>query len=206
MRHKILTASSAFPDSFYLEIYQKSLVEIEHFKQIFGPEDNRWHWYIDAKSVLLDQKYCKPIAKLFARAAEKMGADYVATMGYGAAALIGSIITYSDSLGGLIIRDSPKAYGNEREIIGDKAEGKKVVIIDDLTNSGGSILKMVNLLRQEGAITIGALSVFEFTTGKAREKLENEDIQLVSLAKLEHVGTSFPEAAPIIVKPEKESL
>ena len=206
MRHKILTSASSFPDEFYLEIYEKSLIEIEHFKQIYGPNDKRWRWFIDAKSVLLQPKYCKPIAKLFALAAEKMGADYVATMGYGAAAFIGSIITYSDKLGGLIVRSSEKEYGNDRDIIGDVPEGKKIVVIDDLINSGDSILKMKNILHKEGAETIGALSVFEFADGRGRKRLDNENIRLVSLAKLEPIGNSLPKAMPIVVRPEIQEL
>ena len=113
-----------------------------------------------------------------------MGADYVATMGYGAAAFVGSIITSSDKLKGLIVRSSDKEYGNERNIIGDIADGKKVVVIDDLINSGDSILEMINLLRQEGAQTIGALSVFEFASGKGRARLENEKCQASIASKI----------------------
>lgn len=198
MRHKILTATSALPDDFYLEIYKQSVVEIDHFKQIYGPSGKRWRWFIDAKSTLMQQRFSKPIAKIFALAAKRMGADYVATMGYGAAAIIGSITTYSDSLDGLIIRSDSKKYGNDRDIIGPIPKGKKVVMIDDLINSGKSALQMANLLRQEGAEVIGMLSVFEFYNSKGREKLANEDIELVSLAKLENTGNPLPKAIEIV--------
>lgn len=199
MKHKLIVQTPLFEKDFLVELYKTALTEIPHYEQVYGADGTRWHWYIDLKKPLLDPHFLKPIAKHFAYLAEKLGAEQVATMGYGAAGMVGSIVMASDVLSGAILRDKRKQYGNIDPIISNQVKDK-VCIVDDLLNSGTNAMKTVMTLRTEKVEPIACLNVFEFANGKGRKRLEKEGIKVMSLVKLENNKDYLKNIPPLTKK------
>jgi orotate phosphoribosyltransferase len=62
----------------------------------------------------------------------------------------------------IYVRSKPKDHGAGRQIEGDSVTGKKVVLIDDLISTGGSVLGAVEAARKEGADVVGVVAIFSY--------------------------------------------
>lgn len=62
----------------------------------------------------------------------------------------------------IYVRSKPKDHGQGRQIEGQLAAGAKVVVIDDLISTGGSVLKAVTAAQNEGATVIGVCGIFSY--------------------------------------------
>ena len=63
-------------------------------------------------------------------------------------------------------RSKPKDHGRGKQIEGVLAEGQKVVLIDDLLSTGGSVLKAVDAAKNEGADVLGVCGIFSYQLSK----------------------------------------
>ena len=80
-----------------------------------------------------------------------------------------------------IIRSEDKGHGKKERIIGD-VKGKKVLLVEDVTTSGGSALYGIDELRAAGAIADTVITVVDRESG-ATEKMKERGINLFSLVK-----------------------
>ncbi|MCY7144568.1 orotate phosphoribosyltransferase, partial [Streptococcus gordonii] len=71
------------------------------------------------------------------------------------------------------IRSKPKDHGAGNQIEGRVAPGQKMVVIEDLISTGGSVLDAIAAAKREGADVIGAAAIFTYELPKA-EKNFNE--------------------------------
>lgn len=103
-------------------------------------------YYIDVKNAITDPSILKVIGEVIAK---RISCEVVAGVAVGGIPLA---VATSFSLGipYAIVRSDVKSHGKSSPIIGD-VKGKKVVLVEDVTTSGGSALKAVKALRQEGA-------------------------------------------------------
>lgn len=62
----------------------------------------------------------------------------------------------------IYVRSKPKDHGQGRQIEGVLAPGAKVVVIDDLLSTGGSVLNAVKAVQQEGAEVLGVVADFSY--------------------------------------------
>lgn len=60
------------------------------------------------------------------------------------------------------VRSKPKNHGAGRQTEGALVKNRKVVLIDDLISTGGSVLAAVNAVRKEGASVLGVVSIFSY--------------------------------------------
>ncbi|MGP1907429.1 orotate phosphoribosyltransferase [Metabacillus sp. JX24] len=79
------------------------------------------------------------------------------------------------------VRSKPKGHGKGNQIEGKVREGQKVVVVEDLISTGGSVITAVRALREAGCEVIGAVSIFTYELQKGTEMLEEEGIHSVSL-------------------------
>ncbi|MEK3809006.1 orotate phosphoribosyltransferase [Bacillus sp. FSL H8-0547] len=79
------------------------------------------------------------------------------------------------------VRSKPKGHGKGNQIEGKVHEGQKVVVVEDLISTGGSVITAVRALREAGCEVIGAVSIFTYELQKGTEMLEEEGIHSVSL-------------------------
>lgn len=103
------------------------------------------------------------------------------------------------------VRGSSKDHGRKNQIEGRLEKGQKVVVIEDLVSTGGSVIDVVNVLREAGAEVLGIASIFTYNMEKSRLKLEDAKVENVSLSNFDVMVEVASEEG--YIKPEdKERL
>lgn len=83
------------------------------------------------------------------------------------------------------VRGSSKDHGRKNQIEGRLEKGQKVVVIEDLISTGGSVIDVVNVLREAGAEVLGIASIFTYNMTKSKQKLEEANVENVSLSNFD---------------------
>ena len=79
------------------------------------------------------------------------------------------------------VRSGAKDHGRQNQIEGKLEAGQKVVVVEDLISTGGSVIEVVNVLREAGAEVLGIVSIFTYGMKKGIERLAAADVKNVSL-------------------------
>ncbi|WP_428659163.1 orotate phosphoribosyltransferase [Runella sp.] len=101
----------------------------------------------------------------------------VATAGIAQGALVADVL----HLPYAYVRPEPKKHGMGNQIEGRVLAGQKVVVLEDLISTGGSSLKVVDVLREAGADVLGMISIFTYGFSLADENFKQKNVQLVTL-------------------------
>ena len=83
------------------------------------------------------------------------------------------------------VRSSSKDHGRQNRIEGKLVPGQKVVVVEDLISTGGSVIEVVDALREVGAEVLGIVSIFTYGMKKGLERLAAADVKNVSLTNLD---------------------
>lgn len=83
------------------------------------------------------------------------------------------------------VRGSSKDHGRKNQIEGRLEKGQKVVVIEDLISTGGSVIDVVNVLREAGAEVLGIASIFTYNMAKSIQRLEEANVQNISLSNFD---------------------
>ena len=103
------------------------------------------------------------------------------------------------------VRSGAKDHGRKNQIEGRLVPGQKVVVIEDLISTGGSVLDVVEVLREAGAEVLGIASIFTYGMKKSVDRLAAANVKNVSLTDLDTVAEVA--AAEGYIRPEdKERL
>lgn len=86
------------------------------------------------------------------------------------------------------VRSGAKDHGRQNQIEGRLEKGQKVVVIEDLISTGGSVIEVVNVLREAGAEVLGVVSIFTYGMKKGIERLAAANIKNVSLTDFDAVA------------------
>lgn len=86
------------------------------------------------------------------------------------------------------VRSGSKDHGRKNQIEGKLTPGEKVVVIEDLISTGGSVLDTVAALRAAGAEVLGVISIFTYGMAKGRQRLAEAGVQCVSLTDLDTIA------------------
>ena len=81
----------------------------------------------------------------------------------------------------IYVRSKPKDHGAGRQTEGAVTTGKKVVLIDDLISTGGSVLAAVEAIRKEGANVLGVVSIFSYELSEGLTNFTNAKLTFKSL-------------------------
>ena len=88
------------------------------------------------------------------------------------------------------VRSSSKDHGRQNRIEGKLVPGQKVVVVEDLISTGGSVLDAVDALREAGAEVLGVVSIFTYGMKKGVERLAAAQVRNVSLTDLDTVAST----------------
>ena len=80
------------------------------------------------------------------------------------------------------VRSKAKGHGKGNQIEGNAAPGQKVVVVEDLISTGGSVITAADALREAGCEVLGVVSIFTYELESGREKLANANIKNYSLS------------------------
>jgi orotate phosphoribosyltransferase len=86
------------------------------------------------------------------------------------------------------VRSGAKDHGRQNQIEGKLEKGQKVVVVEDLISTGGSVIEVVNVLRDAGAEVLGVVSIFTYGMKKGLERLANADVKNVSLTNFDVIA------------------
>ncbi len=100
------------------------------------------------------------------------------------------------------VRGSSKDHGRNNKIEGKLEKGTKVVVIEDLISTGGSVIDVVDALREEGAEVLGVVSIYTYGMKKGLERLKEANVQNVSLTDFDTTIKVAAESG--YIKPEDE--
>ncbi len=85
------------------------------------------------------------------------------------------------------VRGGAKDHGRANQIEGKLEPGQKVVVVEDLISTGGSVLEVVKVLREAGADVLGIASIFTYGMKKGIERLAEAEVKNVSLSNIDAV-------------------
>ena len=83
------------------------------------------------------------------------------------------------------VRSGSKDHGRQNQIEGKLEKGTKVVVVEDLISTGGSVLEVVQVLCEAGAEVLGIVSIFTYGMKKGLERLADANVKNVSLSNLD---------------------
>ena len=86
------------------------------------------------------------------------------------------------------VRSGSKDDGRRNQIEGKLTPGERVVVIEDLISTGGSVLDTVAALRAAGAEVLGVISIFTYGMAKGRQRLAEAGVKCVSLTDLDTIA------------------
>ncbi|MFZ4895524.1 orotate phosphoribosyltransferase [Plantibacter sp. Mn2098] len=149
-------------------------------------------YYVDLRKVSLDHRVAPLIGQVmidliadvpdvFAVGGLTMGADPIASAVLHQGAARG--LTYD----AFVVRKEPKDHGRGRQVEGPDLEGKRVIVLEDTSTTGGSPLAAIEALKKVGAIIAGVAVVVDRNTG-AREIIEAAGYPYFAAIGLEDLG------------------
>ena len=86
------------------------------------------------------------------------------------------------------VRSGSKDHGRQNQIEGKLEPGEKVVVVEDLISTGGSVIEVVNVLREAGAEVLGVVSIFTYGMKKGLERLAAAHVRNVSLTNFDAIA------------------
>lgn len=141
-------------------------------------------YYVDIKKASTNPELLKLIAR---RISEIMELHSIKPDIIGGVALGGVPIAVSVSLETglplLMIRKEQKDYGTKGQIVGDILPGRQVLLVEDVTTTGGSVIKAIHALRDEGLIIHRVITVVDREEG-ASGTLASADVELIPLVRM----------------------
>ena len=91
------------------------------------------------------------------------------------------------------VRSGAKDHGRQNQIEGRLEKGQKVVVVEDLISTGGSVIEVVNVLREAEAEVLGVVSIFTYGMKKGLERLAEAQVKNISLTNFDVVAQAAAE-------------
>jgi len=91
------------------------------------------------------------------------------------------------------VRSGAKDHGRQNQIEGRLEPGQKVVVVEDLIYTGGSVLEVVDVLREAGAEVLGIVSIFTYGMKKGIERLAAANVKNISLTDFDTIAATAAE-------------
>ncbi len=98
------------------------------------------------------------------------------------------------------VRSGAKDHGRQNQIEGRLEKGQKVVVVEDLISTAGSVLEVVNVLREAGAEVLGIASIFTYGMKKGVDRMAEANVKNVSLTNFDIIAEVAAEEG--YIKPE----
>lgn len=131
--------------------------------------------------VMLDMLDAAGIADFDAAGGLTMGADPVGT------AILHQAAARGRKIDAFVVRKAAKAHGMGRQVEGPSVEGKRVIVVEDTSTTGGSPLTAAKALEEAGAIIVAVATVVDRDTG-AQKVIEDAGYRYLSAVSLDDLG------------------
>ena len=150
--------------------------------------------YCDNRLTLTAPKVRTDVETALAETIEREYPDAEVLMGTSTAGIAHAAITaHILDLPMGYVRSGAKDHGRGNQIEGKLLPGQKVVVVEDLISTGGSVIEVVNVLREAGAEVLGVVSIFTYGMKKGLERLAAADVKNVSLTNFDCIAAIAAE-------------
>lgn len=154
--------------------------------------------YCDNRLTLTSPKVRNDVENALAETIKKEYPDCEVLMGTSTAGIAHAAITaHILDLPMGYVRSSSKDHGRGNQIEGKLEKGQKVVVVEDLISTGGSVIEVVNVLREAGADVLGIVSIFTYGMQKGLDRLKEANVKNVSLTNFDTVAQTAAETGYI---------
>jgi len=196
MRHQALGYSESVPEETPASVRQQLIDYISSDAVFHGDftltSGKKATYYVDLRKVSLDHRVAPLIGQVMldliaevpdvvAVGGMTMGADPVAT------AILHQGAARGAAYDAFVVRKEPKDHGRGRQVEGPDLDGKRVIVLEDTSTTGGSPLAAIAALEKVGAIIAGVAVVVDRDTG-AREKIEAAGYPYFAAIGLDDLG------------------
>lgn len=166
-------------------------------KAVFFRPDEPFTWasgikspvYCDNRLTLAYSEVRTHVEEALAKMVKEFYPEAEALMGTSTAGIAHAAITAQ--IMGLpmgYVRSGAKDHGRKNQIEGKLEKGQKVVVVEDLISTGGSVIEVVNVLREAGAEVLGIVSIFTYGMQKGLDRLAAADVKNVSLTNFDVIA------------------
>jgi len=133
-------------------------------------------YYVDLRKVSLDHRVAPLIGEVMLELVDAIGdVDAVGGLTMGADPIATAVLHQGAARGrtydAFVVRKEPKDHGRGRQVEGPEVAGKRVVVLEDTSTTGGSPLAAIEALEKAGATVVGVCVVVDRNTG-AKERIE----------------------------------
>ena len=140
-------------------------------------------YYIDIKKAGTNPKILKRIAEAMAEYAK--GYDLLAGMELGAVPLVVAL-SLKTNIPYVIIRKEKREHGTSKQIEGGEVKDKRILVVEDVTTSGKSVVNTIKIIRENQGFVDEVLAVVDRESG-AEEKLKNTDVSFIPLLSVSDI-------------------
>ncbi len=148
-------------------------------------------YYVDMRKLTLDHRAAPAIGRLVLDAVRDLDVDAVGGLTLGADPIANAVMHASvaagDPVDAFVVRKEPKDHGRGRQIEGAEVAGKRVVIVEDTSTTGGSPLKAAEVASAAGADVVAVVTVVDRKTG-AQAAVEAAGYEWRSIIDLNDLG------------------
>jgi len=142
-------------------------------------------FYVDMKKAITDPEILSQVAKIISHIILDDKIDLVAGPALGAVPIATAVALYS-GIPMLMIRKAQKGYGTSKLIEGELKEGDRVIVVEDVTTTGNSLLKAVRAVQDNGGVVERTFVIVDREEG-AVEHLKKEGVILEPLVSISDV-------------------
>ncbi len=176
------------------ELIAKDLLSIE---AVFFRPDEPFTWasgikspvYCDNRLTLTAPKVRTDVENALAQTIKANYPDAQVLMGTSTAGIAHAAITaHIMGLPMGYVRSGSKDHGRQNQIEGKLNKGDKVVVVEDLISTGGSVIEVVNVLREAGADVLGVVSIFTYGMQKGLDRLKEANVKNISLTDFDVIA------------------
>lgn len=189
---------SALEDYLYFERAREEIISIIENKALFKGDftlasGKKSSYYLDLRRITLDSEAAPFIGYmiLFRLFELDPSIDSVAGPTLGADPLVSSALALAPlfqlNLKGLIVRKEKKEHGLMKLIEGNLDAVKKTVCVEDVTTTGGSLLRACSILKEAGIEVVAAISLVDREEEDLKEKFASMGIKFSPIIKISEI-------------------
>lgn len=176
------------------QLIAKDLLKI---KAVFFRPDEPFTWasgikspvYCDNRLTLTDVAVRNDVENGLATLIKENYPDVEVLMGTSTAGIAhAAIVGHLMGLPMGYVRSGAKDHGRQNQIEGKLEKGQRVVVVEDLISTGGSVIEVVDVLREAGAEVLGIVSIFTYGMQKGLDRLAAANVKNVSLTQFDTVA------------------
>lgn len=179
------------------EIERLIAKDLLSIKAVFFRPDEPFTWasgikspvYCDNRLTLTSPKVRTDVETSLAETIKENYPDAEVLMGTSTAGIAHAAITaHIMDLPMGYVRSGNKDHGRGNRIEGKLEKGQKVVVVEDLISTGGSVIEVVEALREAGAEVLGIVSIFTYGMQKGLDRLKEANVKNISLTNFDAIA------------------